>query len=87
MTEDYLANVCKLGQGAATCSYIASSGGGWTCAKLNDGLARIINQRRAEDSMRAKGDNCEGDADFLTVPPLDALNRIVMATQADRENL
>lgn len=74
MTEQWLNEVCKPGQGASACSYLAVTGEGWRCAKLIDGLMQAINARREAGTMQAQGDNCSGDGDFLIVPPLTAAN-------------
>lgn len=74
MNEQHLNEVCRPGQGAISCSYLGMGGAGWRCLKIHDGLKDAIDARRAANTMRAMGDNCEGDSDFLTVPPLTAHN-------------
>lgn len=55
--------VCKFGKGQATCSFLIVSGDGLQCLK-GSSLESAIRQRRQEDSMGAKGDNCSGPPDF-----------------------
>lgn len=57
--EDVLGELCKLGSGPGTCSYIAATAGGWECLK-HCGEQRIIDERREAGTMAAMGDNCEG---------------------------
>jgi len=60
MDESRAIEVCKRGQGADCCRYLAF-GGGWRCAKLDfDGLRPIIEKRTAEGTMSAKADLCPG---------------------------
>lgn len=56
-TDEHRANVCKLGQGADCCRYLGMGAGGWSCEKR--GSFRVAIDGRAE-TMRAKGDNCDG---------------------------
>ena len=62
MIAGHLKDVCKAGQGAATCRYITMNASGWLCAKLDPSLKPMIDARIA--TMRAKGDNCEGVTDL-----------------------
>jgi hypothetical protein len=59
MTEERSIEICKRGQGAECCRYLAVYEG-FRCAKLTDGLREMIDKRSAEGTMGAKGDNCEG---------------------------
>ncbi len=59
----YDATVCKFGKGQETCSFLGMSGNGLRCLKGSPLESNII-QRRREDSMGAKGDNCSGPPDF-----------------------
>lgn len=59
MTEQRATDVCKRGQGADCCRYLAVHNG-WRCAKLTDGLREMIDKRIAEGTMGAQGDNCPG---------------------------
>lgn len=61
--EQHLKNVCKFGGGAFTCSYLGMGTQGMECLK-GTGLQQVIDQRRAENSMRAMGDNCSGPPNF-----------------------
>jgi hypothetical protein len=53
-------NVCKRGQGAATCRFL-TFGKGFSCAK-GSGLEPEIQSRA--DTMRSKGNNCSGPPEF-----------------------
>ena len=55
--RDHLREVCKLGQGPATCRYIVGQSEGLCCAK-GALIQTAIDQRI--HLMQAKGDNCEG---------------------------
>jgi len=66
LDEKHLKNVCKLGGGAFTCSYLGMGAEGAECFK-GTGFQRIIDQRRAEKSMRAMGDNCSGPPNFIPI--------------------
>jgi hypothetical protein len=57
-------SVCKIGQGVACCRYVVGRANGMGCAKL-DGKVRPEIDKRA-DSMKAKGDNCDGVDKNLT---------------------
>jgi len=63
LDKEHLKNVCKLGRGAVTCSYLGMGTEGAECLKSTS-FQRIINQRRAEKSIRAIGDNCSGPPNF-----------------------
>lgn len=58
----HLKNVCRLGDGAFTCSYLGM-GDGFECLK-GTGFQKTIDQRRAKKSMRAMGDNYSGPPKF-----------------------
>ena len=55
--------VCKFGKGQETCSFLSVSGDGLRCLK-GSSFEPLIKQRRLENSMAAKGDNCSGPPDF-----------------------
>lgn len=59
----YKENVCKFGKGRVTCSFLGITTDGLHCLK-NSSFESAIRQRRQENSMRAKGDNCSGPPDF-----------------------
>lgn len=62
MTNQYLKEVCKIGQLEKTCKYIALGSKGFICGKTDSVLSVAI--RRMKD-MVAQGDNCAGDPDVL----------------------
>lgn len=52
--------VCKMGGGADCCRYLVAIGGqGLRCGKLT-GLKDMIDQRVANGTYKAMGDNCPG---------------------------
>jgi len=59
ITKKHVKEVCGLGQGEKTCSFLSAGGDGFTCAK-GTSIEDIINQRRTAGTMKAKGDNCQG---------------------------
>jgi hypothetical protein len=62
--DTHVREVCKHGSGEAACRYLAIVGGEIKCGKY--GPARdFIDRRVADNSMTAKGDNCEGIVGLL----------------------
>lgn len=59
LTSDHIKNVCKIGQGELTCSYLLMGADGYRCCKGTE-IENIILQRLAAGTMKSKGDNCEG---------------------------
>ena len=60
VSDERAKEVCKFGQGEATCAFIILiCGEGFECAKGTD-IETIIRDRLAEGRMKAKGDNCGG---------------------------
>lgn len=57
--DKHAKEVCKIGQGAECCRYLAMGSKGWSCEKFGS-LSRMLDARVREGTMRAKGDNCEG---------------------------
>lgn len=57
--DEWTKTVCKIGQRADTCRYLAMGASGWSCVK-NSELQWQLDARAA--TMSAKGDNCEGRA-------------------------
>lgn len=56
--------VCKFGQGPATCAFLIIAGeDGLQCAK-GSGYERVIQTRLSEGTMRAKGEYCSGPPEF-----------------------
>lgn len=60
--EGYEDKVCKKGQKDLMCSYLGMMPK-FMCLKGSN-VEEIINERRREGSMGAKGDNCSGPPDF-----------------------
>jgi hypothetical protein len=58
--DGHLRGVCRAGSAEATCRYIAGTPAGLQCAKHEDVLSGIIDERVAAGQMRAQGDNCPG---------------------------
>ncbi len=59
--NQYANDVCKMGQGADCCKYLMAGPNGLECAKdpANFGFK---DQIEANNTMTAKGDNCDGYA-------------------------
>jgi len=55
----HLERVCKKGEGQETCRYIGLGPEGFVCVK-NTKLARFLDERVANDQLKAQGDNCNG---------------------------
>lgn len=64
LPDEHVAKVCQPGKGAATCRYLTMTpmkpSAGWTCVKLVPGLKAYLDDRVARETIRARGDNCEG---------------------------
>ena len=58
--------LCKAGQGAACCSFLAMNRG-FVCIK-GTSMEAAINERRAQNSIKAMGDNCTGSPNFAATP-------------------
>lgn len=57
--DKYLKEVCQLGT-EKCCAYLVCGAKGFECAKNDPSIKPIIEQRLAQGTMRATGDNCEG---------------------------
>lgn len=59
--DDHARDVCKVGEGAETCRYLASCGKwlGWSCEKKSP-LKRYIDRHVDMGEQSARGDNCKG---------------------------
>jgi hypothetical protein len=57
-TDEYRNEVCKIGQGHDCCRFL-TMGRDFECAK-HTSLRTLLDNRVAERSMTARGDNCEG---------------------------
>lgn len=68
ITTEQLKDLCRLGQKAETCSFLVHGPDGWGCAKRTS-LEMMILSRRANRSMTAMGDNCEGPPTFTPKGP------------------
>jgi hypothetical protein len=51
--------ICRIGQRSATCRYLGGLPGEFCCLKHSD-LKDLIDERVANNTMTAQGDNCEG---------------------------
>lgn len=63
LDDKHLDEVCKLKQGARTCSFLTAGAGGFECAK-GTAVETLIRRRRDAGTMNAVGDNCSGPPDF-----------------------
>lgn len=66
----HVEQVCKPGQGAATCAFLGLHKG-WCCAK-GSWVEGMVRDRLAKGTMNAKGDNCQGPPTFEPHAPVDA---------------
>ena len=62
--EQYVKEVCRLGQGEETCRYLAFGSEEWSCCK-DTSMGRHIDERVENDDFGSRGDNCEGMLAFL----------------------
>lgn len=63
--SEYIKQVCKIGQGATCCKYLAMGPNGFECMKANEADKKIIDRNWATTEYVAQGDNCEGKHDLL----------------------
>lgn len=63
LSKEHLKDVCRLGGGAHTCSYLVMGTAGFECSK-GTGMETMIRERREAGTMNAGGDNCSGAPDF-----------------------
>jgi hypothetical protein len=71
ISRGHAQNVCRIGQGWATCRYIAGTHLGFRCQKLNPDMRAYIDRRVAMHDFKARGDNCDGkpsDVDLESIP-------------------
>lgn len=59
--QGWVQDVCKMGQGAACCRYLAVDAKGFCCLRLTDAKA-MLDERVAMGTMHARSDNCTGRA-------------------------
>lgn len=59
LDEAHVMATCRPGAGAETCRYLAMGPKGWSCEK-HSSLAQTLDDRVREETMTARGDNCEG---------------------------
>ena len=59
MFDNYISTVCRIGQGHECCRYLMMGGKGFECAKLT-GVKGILDKRVEEETITARGDNCDG---------------------------
>ncbi len=52
--------ICKLGQGAECCRYLACGREGFHCLKLTE-HKKYLDDRVKANTMHAQADNCEGE--------------------------
>ena len=57
--DEYVKDVCKIGQDAECCKYLTVGGTGYFCCKVNAEDKDVIDTNW-DDSKSAQGDNCEG---------------------------
>lgn len=57
---EWATQVCKLGQGAKCCRYLAVGKGGFTCLKGEPNTAEYLDARVAAGTIHSRSDNCTG---------------------------
>ncbi len=63
LDKKHVGEVCGIGKGARTCSFLTMAPEGWECAK-GTSAEQVINARREAGTMNAAGNNCSGPPDF-----------------------
>lgn len=58
--NDYMKEVCKIGQGADCCRYLGAGTTGLECLKVNLVFKAAVDKSWATTDHVAQGDNCEG---------------------------
>ena len=62
MNIEKVKQICKIGQGAACCRYLACGSNGFECLKLiPTAKSHIDFKADIKQDMTAIGDNCEGE--------------------------
>jgi hypothetical protein len=56
-------NMCLIGSGSTTCSFVGFAENKWNCLK-GSSLESTIREKIRDGSITAKGDNCSGPPDF-----------------------
>lgn len=62
LSEETANTVCLRGKGEKCCRYLGMGPGGLRCLKLDAQMKAFLDQRVAQGTMGAKGDNCKGIA-------------------------
>lgn len=55
----HVTETCRIGHKSATCRYLGAGPGGFCCLKHSE-FKDLLDQRVANNTMKAQGDNCEG---------------------------
>lgn len=69
--NDYIKQVCKIGQGAACCKYLGGGVDGLECLKINPAFKGVIDEDWTKTQHVAQGDNCEGQKNLKTAEIID----------------
>lgn len=62
--NEYIKQICKIGQGGACCKYLVMGTEGFECMKVNSAYKALIDEKWAKEQHVAQGDNCEGQANL-----------------------
>lgn len=62
--NQYIKEVCKIGQGAACCKYLVGGKNGFECMRVNPANKFVIDKNWETTEHVAQGDNCEGKEDL-----------------------
>lgn len=65
--SEHIGKVCRIGQGHDCCRYLMMGSGGFECAKLT-GLKGMLDRRVEEETITARGDNCDGKESLAGAP-------------------
>lgn len=58
--NDFVREICRMGEGSRCCRYLSADGAGFHCLKLEADLALVIDAKVARGAAHACGDNCAG---------------------------
>lgn len=78
-SQGHVENVCKIGQGEASCRYLSvesgSQGTRYSCQKYGE-LREVIDNRATQGTMRSKGNNCGGMVELIQLAQKDLAGNI-----------
>lgn len=69
LTHEQVRNLCLMGQGPKTCSFLMYGPRGFACSKGTE-LQPFVENRRETKTITAMGDNCDGPPSFTPKEPV-----------------